>query len=235
MKFVKVVIDGKEYYERIEDAEAKYESADEEPEVIDVEIEGAKEPTGAEKFKQDTADFIEKFNNGAKEFGEKVAASAKNIGGKISDGAKDLGKRIKTGTERLFSRDKSIDPKSTEARLLRLLPYMSAKEAHEVAEKLIASDKSLAKLNISAVMPFLSAADCDAVFKKCIELNNTDYDLASVVPYVSVACLSKIVDGYVNGKYPELDIDLFYPFLGDEEIKRIFYHIVNSENSEKSE
>ena len=35
-----------------------------------------------------------------------------------------------------------------------------------------------------------------------------------------------------DGKYPELDIDLFYPFLGDEEIKRIFYHIVNSEKSE---
>jgi hypothetical protein len=232
MKFVKVVIDGKEYYERIDDASGEYGAFDGDPEIIDAEIEGAKEPSGAEKFKQDTADFIEKFNNGAKEFGEKVAASAKNIGGKISDGAKDLGKRIKTGTERLFSRDKSIDPKSTEARLLRLLPYMSAKEAHEVAEKLIANDTSLSKLNISTIMPFLSASDCDAVFKKCIELNNTGYDLAAVVPYVSVACLSEIVDGYVGGKYPELDIDLFYPFLGDEEIKRIFYHIINSEKSE---
>jgi hypothetical protein len=109
---------------------------------------------------------------------------------------------------------------------------MSAKEAHEVAEKLISNDRSLAKLNISTIMPFLSADDCDAVFKKCIELNNTEYDLAAVVPYVSVACLSEMVDGYIGGKYPELDIDLFYPFLGDEEIKRIFYHIVNSEKSE---
>ena len=231
MKFVKVVIDGKEYYERIDDAEIGG-AAEVEPEIVDAEIEGAKEPTGAEKFKQDTAEFIEKFNNGAKEFGEKVATGAKNLGEKITVGAKDLGKRIRTGTERLFSKDKSTDPNSTEARLLRLLPYMSAKEAHEVAEKLISNDKSLAKLNISTVMPFLSAADCDAVFKKCIELGNTDYDLAAVVPYVSVSCLSEIVDGYIGGKYPELDIDLFYPFLGDEEIKRIFYHIVNSKKSE---
>ena len=231
MKFCKVVIDGKEYYEKIEDEDlnAKKEVSEEEPEIVDAHIDDGEQLSGAEKFKQDTADFIERFNNGAKEFGEKIAEGAKNLGDKISTGAKDLGKRIKTGTERLFSRDKTTDPDSTEAKLLRLLPYMSAEEAHKVAEKLLANDKSLARLNISTIMPFLSAADCDAIFEKCIELNNTDYDLAATVPYVSVACLSRIVDGYVNGKYPDMDIDLLYPFLGDEEIKRIFYHIIDSQ------
>ena len=213
MKFVKVIIDGKESYRRVDETE-NTEASDTDPEIIDVEIEQDEIPTGGEKFLRDTQEFFERVGAGAREFGEKIVA-----------GARDLGERIKTGTERLFTRDKSEDPESVEAKLLRLLPYMSPKEAHKVCEKLLENDETLKNLEISTIMPFLSAEDCDKVFVKCIEIKK-DCDLTTAVPYVSIGCLSRVVDDYIDGKYPDLDIDSLYPFLGDEEIKKIFYHII---------
>ncbi len=221
MKFIKVIIDGKEYYQRIDDAEEiiieEEETLKSDPEVVDAKIEDGDEPTAGEKFKRDTYEFFEKVGNGAKDFGQKIV-----------DGAKTLGAKIKEGTERLFNKDKSTDPESTEAKLLRLLPYMSKEDTHEVCLKLLEKNDFLSGVDISTVMPFLSAADCDAIFERCIEINNKNYDLATAIPYVSVECLSRIVDNYIAGKYPDLVIDDLYPFLGDAEIKRIFYHIIKT-------
>ena len=236
MKFIKVIIDGKEYYEKIDDdkdtvTEENTENA--EPEVTDEKTDDTKQRNGSEKFKKDTQEFFEKVGNGAKDIGQKIVSGAKVIGEKITVGAKDLGTRIKEGTERLFNKDKTTDPDSIEAKLLRLLPYMSKDDTHEVCLKLLEKDDTLAEVNISAVMPFLSADDCDAVFKKCIEINNTDYDLATAIPYVSTKCLSEVVDNYISGKYPELVIDELYPFLADAEIKKIFYHIISKEDKKE--
>lgn len=238
MKFIKVIIDGKEYYQRIDDIEEitveENKSDDSEPEIIDAKIEDGEEVKGAEKFKKDTKEFFEKVGNGAKDLGQKIAGGAKALGEKITVGAKDLGAKIKEGTERLFNKDKSGDPESTEAKLLRILPYMSKEDTHDVCVKLLEKEDALADVNISTIMPFLSSEDCDTVFKRCIEINNTNYDLATAIPYVSAECLTEIVDNYIGGKYPELVIDDLYPFLSDSDIKRIFYHIIGSENKKTS-
>ena len=220
MKFVKVTIDGKEYYRRVDDTETDEREGTCDGEYVDAEIEQGEEPTGSEKFWRDTQEFFEKVGTGAREFGEKIAA-----------GAKDLGDKIKSGTERVFAKDKSFDPNSTEAKLLRLLPYMSAEEAHKVAEKLLENDATLKTLDVPTVMPFFTSDDCDRVFVKIIELGR-ECDLAACMQYVSASCLSKIVDDYIAGKYPELDIDSLYPFLADSEIKKLFYHIIGAEKAE---
>ena len=224
MKFVKVIIDGKEYYRRVDEADEAVGKSEEdgscEAEYVDAEIEQGEEPTGSERFWRDTQEFFEKVGTGAREFGEKIAA-----------GAKDIGDRIKNGTERLFTKDKSRDPESVEARLLRLLPYMSAEEAHKVAQKLMENDEALKTLDVATVMPFLSADDCDKLFVRIIELER-DCDLAACTSYVSAECLSSVVDGYIEGEYPNLTIDSLYPFLADEEIKKLFYHIIGAGKNE---
>lgn len=256
MKFKKIVIDGKEYFQRIDEENQENVNKDSqkeeipqvEEEIIDCDIEDTEEPAGGEKFRRDAQEFFEKvgvgakdfgerFASGAKDFGERFASGAKDFGEKFVSGAKDLGKRIKKDTERLFNRDKTLDPNSREAKLLRLLPYMSKEQTHEVCEKIIACDDAVAKLDVATVMPFLSAADCDAIFKRCIQLENTKYDLAAAIPFVSESCLSDIVDAYIDGQYPGLDIDAFYPFLPDREISRIFYHIIEQkeQGEEQSE
>lgn len=233
MKFIKVIIDGKEYYQKfdendiIEDTSFDEKRESIESEVVDAKIENEQEPTGTEKIKKDTQEFFAKVGNGAKDLGIKIKDGAKVVGEKFTVAAKGIEDKIREGTDRLFNKDKSIDPNSTEARLLRLLPYMSKEDAHNVAEKLLESDDALKNLDIATIMPFLSSEDCDRIFLKCVSVNNTNYDLAKAMPYVSADCLTKVVDNYIAGKYPELDIDSLYPFLSDSDIKRIFYHIIN--------
>ena len=232
MKFMKVIIDGKEYYQKIDENNIVEENTFEEmkneteAEVVDTEIEN-EEQTSTEKMKKDAQEFFEKIGSGAKDFGNKIKDGAKVIGEKITVGAKDFGNKIKEGTERLFNKDKSLDPNSTEAKLLRLLPYMSKEDTHNVCEKLLSNDETLEMLDIATIMPFLTAEDCDAIFLKCVKVNNTKYDLAKAIPYVSKESLTKVVDNYIAGDYPNLDIDAIYPFLSDVDIKRIFYHIIN--------
>ena len=217
MKFVKVIIDGKEYYERVEDVKGKKRNCDE-PEVIEAEVTDAEELSRAEKWGRDASAFFDKINTSSREWSDKIVS-----------GAKDLGEKIKNGTERLFNRDKSNNENSTEARLLRLLPYMSKKEAHEVAEKFLENDELLESLDITTVMPFLTKDDCNSIFLRCVSLGNIDFDLAKATQYVSDSCLSSVVDDYIDGLLPDLDIDEFYPFLKDSDIKRLFYHILASE------
>ena len=231
MKLEKVIIDGKEYYREIKEeafVECTAESqstTENEPETENLN-ETEEEFTEDKKEKRDAQIFFEKVGKGARDVGVKIFDGAKKIGNRITVGAKDLGAKMKEGTERLFNRDKSDDPNSTEAKLLRLLPYMSSEDAHEFCRKLIASDEMIKKVNVAEIMPFVSKDDCDALFLKCIVLTDGKSDVAKAVPYVSKSCLALVVDDYINGKYPDLDMDALYPFLSDEEIKKIFYHII---------
>lgn len=225
MKLEKIIIDGKEYYRKVE----KEDIYNDEYVIIDDNAESSSGDKKSEnKTKSDTQIFFEKVGNSAKDIGIKIVDGTKIIGKKIGDGAKELGTKIKEGTERLFNKDKSCDPDSTEAKLLRLLPYMSREDAHEVCVKLLESDELMKKINVADIMPFVSNADCDALFLRGLALGNMESDMAKAIPYVSQECLSSVVDGYIAGKYPELDIDSLYPFLSDADIKKIFYYIINS-------
>ncbi len=222
MRFVKVVIDGKEYY-RMED-ENKGKGADTiEGEFVEVEIEAPEGEADAGSAKR----FFVKVGEGFRDFGERVARGAKGAYVKISGGARELGVKIKDGCERLFEKDKSEDPNSKEAKLLKLLPYMSAEEAHLVCEQLLANDEVLLKLDISAVMPFLSAEDCDKMFEKRLSLGGGE--LAKAMQYISTECKTRFVEGYIAGKHQDVNIDELYPFLDDAQIKMLFYNIVNAE------
>ena len=228
MKLEKIIIDGKEYYRKVEedDSSSEYVFIEDKSEEKSEDGSGDKKTTG--KFKIDTQIFFERMGNGAKDIGIKIIGGTKTVGKKIGAGAKGFGNKIKEGTERLFNRDRSYDPNSTEAKLLRLLPYMSREDAHEVCEKLMQSDDLMQKINIADIMPFVSKEDCDALFIRGLELNNMECDMPKAVPYVSAECLSAVVDLYIKGDLPELDIDSLYPFLSDSDIKKIFYHIINA-------
>jgi len=209
---------------------------------------GAKVKTGADELgtaiKEDAKDFCDgakafgiKTASVAKDFGIKTAEVAKEVGTKTVSVAKDIGKKtaevavdvggkIKDGAERLFAKDKSLDPNSKEAKLIKLLPYMSRKETHEVAVRFLENGSALMNVDLAAVLPFLSGEDCNDIFLKCIELGKRNIELSTVMQFVDSKVLTTVVDGYLEGKYPKLDIDEFYPFLEDKDIKRIFDHIV---------
>ncbi len=225
MKYRKVIIDGKEYLEII-DEDKKDDTEAPEGETLECDIDDAGEPTSGEKFKRDAQEFFTKVGEGARDIGVKIGTGAKRFGVKVARDVKDAGRKIKEGAERLFAKDKTSDPDSKESRLIRLLPYMSKSETHEVAELILADDEVLKGVDLSAVLPFLSKEDSGRLFLRAVELDKKSLDIGMIVQYIDKGLLTEIVDGYLEGKYPKLDIDSLYPFLSDEDIKRIFFHIV---------
>ena len=45
-----------------------------------------------------------------------------------------------------------------------------------------------------------------------------------IIHFVSEPSLSLLVDAYIEGKYPDLDVDKLYPFLNKEDVKKLFYY-----------
>ena len=225
MKFVKVIVDGKELY-RLENEDVETGFTVDGSEYVEVEIEDAQEKSGGDAKK-----FFIRLGEGIKVFGTRLTREVKGAYVKIADGAKELGGRIKDGTEKIFGRDKGFDPNSTEARLLKILPYMSKEDTHGVCERLLENDASLASLDLATIMPFLCAEDCDALFERAVALGNTSYDLPKAMPFVSEECKTRIVDKYISGEYAQLYIDTLYPYFSDSDIKRLFYHILGSKKN----
>lgn len=117
------------------------------------------------------------------------------------------------------------DPRTR--KIMRILPFMDEADIHEIVEKLLSGDPSYANLKLPAIMPFLTQKDCDAVFKKKLESNELGHSIVAMAPFVSQDALSSLVDQYIIGAYPDLDIDSLYPFLDSKDIKRAFHYWLN--------
>ena len=106
-------------------------------------------------------------------------------------------------------------------RLVKILPFMDEEDVHEIVDKILLDDPDFKGVNVVAIMPFLDDEDCDKIFLKNLQ---EDDDVAlELINFVSEECLSYLVDAYINGKYPDLDVDKLYPFLDGDDVKKLFY------------
>lgn len=141
---------------------------------------------------------------------------------------KDFGKRIKTAFGDLFG--KRSDPKLS--KLIGALPFMDKADLHELVDKLLAGDPACKDLDLVTIMPFLDARDCDALFMRCLEGGLDEKGgLTAMAPFVSKECLSAFVEGYVSGKYQDVEINTLYPFLDSKDVKKVFQYILEKERS----
>jgi len=217
----KIVKDNQTVYVEIDKAEAK-EAAKRGEEVLftdddEIEEEIEEEIEKAEEKEEDEREDHEKTH------GFEHARQA-------AESARRMGERIRRNMDRHFGhmhyafhgKDEDFDPRT--GHLLRLLPFMDEEDIHEIVTKYLDGDPDYAKLKLPAIMPFLSDEDCDAVFKKALENKELGHYFAAIVPFVSQTALSALVDQYLEGKYPDLNIDQLYPFLDPKDIKRVLHH-----------
>lgn len=219
MKWEKVMINGEEYYHEVEEPTPAAETAstaDSQRREGDTQS-GTADGRAGSGFRQGMRDTLDRVSRGARELGEK-----------LQRGVQDLAE----GVRGVFNRDDSRDPASRSARLLALLPFMEEDDLHDLVTELIADPESFEQMKLSAILPFLSSEDCDALFLACMQRENGCEDMTTVAPFVSQACLSRVVDGYLEGRYPDLDIDALYPFLKSEDIRRLFYSILHEKQTE---
>jgi hypothetical protein len=85
----------------------------------------------------------------------------------------------------------------------------------------VLSKAEFKNVNVVAIMPFLEEEDCDKIFLK--KLQDNDDVTIELINFVSEECLSYLVDAYINGKFPNLNVDKLYPFLDGDDVKKLFY------------
>ena len=107
-------------------------------------------------------------------------------------------------------------------RLVKILPFMDEEDVHEIVDKILLDDPDFKGVNVVAIMPFLDDEDCDKIFLK--KLQEDDDVALELINFVSEECLSYLVDAYINGKYPNLNVDKLYPFLDGDDVKKLFYY-----------
>ena len=106
-------------------------------------------------------------------------------------------------------------------KLIKILPFMDEEDIHEIVDKILSDDPDFKDVDVVAIMPFLEDEDCDKIFIKKIQ--EDDEIALELVNFVSEECLSLLVDAYIEGKYPNLNVDKLYPFLDGEDVKKLFY------------
>jgi len=215
----KVIKDNQTIYVAVDKAEAEeMEKRGEEAIFVDEDDEEKEEAKEKERSSDDDKSFFE--------HGSRAAEFAHRFRDRFQHG---FGPRMrKAGMNGRFSYshsdDEDDDPKT--AQLMRILPFMDDEDVHEVVEKYLAGDPDFAKLKLPAIMPFLNEKDCDAVFKKALESKELGHYIGAVAPFVSQKALSALVDQYLDGVYPDLDINRLYPFLDPKDIKRVFSYLL---------
>lgn len=126
--------------------------------------------------------------------------------------------------------DESISFNSTKNkksnRIIAMLPFLNDDELHELVEDIMSDGEKYKDLSLAAVMPFLDDSDCDKIFLNAINNESQLKHICSLAPFVSEECLSELVERYVNGDYPELNLDGLYPFMSTRDIKRLFKYSI---------
>jgi hypothetical protein len=134
----------------------------------------------------------------------------------------------------------------------KMLPFLEEEELDALAKKIIDSpDKNYKGITIQNILPFLEDETIDVLLKDAVS-KNEDYHqylpfasdevidemflvaakngqpYSSFLPFVSDECLSKLIDEYIHGTF-EIDIDKLYPFLEDDDIRKLFKHELNKD------
>lgn len=140
---------------------------------------------------------------------------------------KEFGDMIGDAVRRAFNKDDSSNPKSKTSKLLKILPFLEDAEKKEIVDQILSDSEYFSDVKLAVIVPFLDQADVDKIFIHEIKKNSKQ--LQSLVPFVSEELLTEIVDQYLAGEIT-LNMDILYPFLKMEDIKRVFFFELKQEN-----
>ena len=141
----------------------------------------------------------------------------------FEDAMNELGKRISNGFNKakVWANGNFKNNDKVTNKLVKILPFMDEEDIHEIVDKILNDDPDFKDVNVVAIMPFLEEEDCDKIFLK--KLQDNDDVTIELINFVSEECLSYLVDAYINGKFPNLNVDKLYPFLDGDDVKKLFY------------
>lgn len=169
-------------------------------------------PIRQEERQEEQEDIFRRFRKRV-ECGFQKACIFMKAKGEVAKG------KIKEGWEKLFHAP------DDEENILLLLPYMDEESKSEVFRELIKSAKGLKEGSLERILPYFNKEERDALILHAVEQLG-EKNICAIAKYASEECLSHLVDGFIDGRYPSLDIESAYPYLSKTDIKRLFDYFV---------
>ena len=111
--------------------------------------------------------------------------------------------------------------------LRKMLPFLGAKEIDMLAKKILESEEEEWKgFRLNDLFPFMSTAVIDKMFMESVEAGK---DYGRFLPFISGRVMHEIVEDVLAGKR-DINLDAMYPFMSNEDIKRVFYYYLDKED-----
>lgn len=111
--------------------------------------------------------------------------------------------------------------------LKKMLPFLGEDEIKMIAKNILESEAEEWKgFYLNDILPFLSTAIIDEMFFKAVDAGK---DYARFLPFISGRAMHEIVEDVLAGKR-ELNLDKMYPFMSNEDMKKVFYHYLDKED-----
>jgi|688.fasta_scaffold128408_3 hypothetical protein len=147
----------------------------------------------------------------------------------IDESDEELKSNKKDINNRLFhGKPIIVMPQIKIQKIISGLPFLDDEDLKEMVDEITSNSSAYKDLPIAALMPFLDDEDADRLFLKCVDDDHLSkkFDISSMVHFVSEACLDKLAEGYMLGKYQHINLDAVYPFMSSKTIKKLFkYHL----------
>jgi hypothetical protein len=115
---------------------------------------------------------------------------------------------------------------TTKVSLHSLLPFLEDDSLKVLGDKVIASGGSFGDLTYASLLPFLEDEDIDKRFLTLIAAG--DPSAKNLAPFVSDEGFHELVTRYCAGEFPSFDVDAYYLYMDDEDIRILFHKAQNN-------
>jgi hypothetical protein len=123
--------------------------------------------------------------------------------------------------------DEIIAGKVANIRINSLLPFLDDDDISRLAAFIRQNGGSYNGTSLTSLLPFMDDDDVDKEFK---EAWSNGKDFSKYLPFASDEALSEAVDAYINGN-TSIDVNVLYPFLEEDDLKKLFRYEINKKNS----
>jgi hypothetical protein len=110
------------------------------------------------------------------------------------------------------------DPKVS---LRPFLPFLENEALVKLADQLLLCDGSYGDLTYATLLPYMEDETIDKSFLAMA--SSGDPMAKKLAPYASDDAFHELVKRYVDGSLPDFDIDSFYPYMDDDDIRTLFH------------
>lgn len=102
----------------------------------------------------------------------------------------------------------------------KLIPFLDEEDLNELADKILESEEgSFDGVKIGDILSFLEDEKVDEIFLRQVK-EHKDYQ--AYLPFVSDECMDRLTEDYINGEIGDFDIESVFPYMEDDNIKKVF-------------